>query len=337
MKKIQIIVLSTLLCLFVITSVYTEPLKPVGQATMTFLKIDPVARTVGMGEATTCIDKDVNALFHNPAGTASISGGALSLNQTQWLADTKQYGIAAAYGHGILGTFGLSFIYMDNGDIPRTIPDGSEKGFYIDESFTVNQFAAGVSYARKITNKFSVGGQIRYVYQDLGPADIVQLTTEGRDTLWNHENKKGKLVLDFGTLYYTGFKDLRVAMCIRNFGSSVKYTYDYYQLPLVLRIGIAMDVFSVIPGLDGHSLQMIIETVLSNDYSERVNFGWEYGFKNLFFIRTGYKYNYDVGSFSAGFGCSPTITGLNLKLDYAYSEYGDVFGAVHRVSFGFGL
>ena len=337
MKKIKILYLPIVFS-FLITAVgYAQQMKNVAQSTMTFLRIDPVARSAGMGEASTCMDNDVSALFHNPAGIARLKGGALSLNYNQWLADMKQYGIAAAFGHSTLGTFATSLVLMDNGEIDRTIPDASEKGFHLEDPFNVNQFAVGIGYGRQLTDKFSIGGQVKYVYQDLGPSDIIEIKANVTDTLMNKEYKEGTYALDFGTIYYTGFKDLRVAMSFRNFGASVKYAYDYYQLPLVLKVGIAMNVLSVISNKEGQSLEMLVETVLSNDYFERMNWGWEYSFKDLFYIRAGYRYNYDEGNFTAGFGFTPTVTNMNLKIDYAYVNFGDVFGAVHRVSFGFGL
>lgn len=338
MKKQIIFLIGTFIFILLAVSVaHSQDFKPVGQSTMTFLKIDPVARSVGMGEASTCMDKDVNALFHNPAGIASVSGSAISLNHTQYIADMRLYGVAAVYNHSLLGSFGASFLYMDNGEFTRTTPDASEKGYHMGDSFTANQLAAGIGYGRQITDKFSIGGQVKYAHQDLGPANIIEQTVESIDTLTNTENKEGVFALDFGTLYYTGFKDLRVAMSFRNFGPSVKYGYESFQIPLLLRIGVAMNVLSLFSDMEGQSLEMAVEASRPNDYSERINVGWEYSLQSLFYVRAGYRFNYDEGGLSAGFGLSPIVINLNFRFDYAYTDYGDILGAVHRVSFGFGL
>jgi hypothetical protein len=308
-----------------------------GQSTMTFLKIDPNARSVGIGEASTCMDYDVNAIFHNPSGIAKVNGGVASFSYVQWLADMKQYALVIGYGNPIWGTIVGNFIYMDNGNIPRTVPDASELGFHLEETFTVSQFAAGIGYGRQLTNKFSVGGQIKYIYQDLGPANIIDQTSNSIDTLMNTENKEGVLAIDFGTMYYIGFKDLRVAMSFRNFGPFVQYNYESFSLPQVFKIGIAMDIFSLTSALNGQSLQVYLDTSNPNDYSERINLGGEYNYQNLLFLRMGYRFNFDEGNFSAGFGLSPSAFNMNLKLEYAYSDYGSVFGAVHRFTIGFQL
>ena len=310
--------------------------KRVGQSTMTFLSIDPVARSVGMGSASTSMDNDVNALFHNPAGIARLSGGAISINNTQWLADTKQYSIAVGYGFTNIGSFGASVILMDNGEIPRTIPDASRQGFHQEGTFGVTQFALGVGYARQISERFAIGGHVKYVYQDLGPTDITRLVgTQQYDTLRNVENDCGVVAIDFGTIYYTGFKDLRIAMSFRNFSTKVRYAYDDFQLPVVLRVGMAMNVLAALADVEGHSLQMGVEVVHPNDYSDRVFLGGEYSFQDFFHLRGGYQLNVDEGAFSAGFGLAQKALDMNFKLDYSYTHYGEAFGAVHRLSAGF--
>ncbi len=330
------IVLFLIICVGIVNFSTADEPKRVAQATMSFLNIDVGARAVAMGGSFVCMDNDASALFWNPAGIAKISGGALSLNHNQWLADMKQYAVAATYGTSMLGTFGVSFMLMDNGDLERTIPSGSEKGYEPAGTFNVNQFAAGIAYGRQLTDKFSIGGQIKYAYQDFGEVDILMQTVEKADTLLGEKNNKGTFALDFGTIYYTGFKDLRLAMSFRNFASSVKYAYESYELPLTFKVGLAMNVLSLMGPDDGiHSLEVAVDAVRPRDYTERIHLGAEYWFKDLFAVRAGYKFNYDEGGFSAGFGLNPSISGLNFKFDYAYTSFGEIFGSVNRLSFGF--
>ncbi len=332
--------IKSITCFFIVIgclSSYADGPDRLGQATMTFLRIDPVARSVGIGEASTCMDDDINAIFHNPSGIAKVHGGAISFSHTQWLADMKQYAVVTGFGDPVWGTFVGSLIYMDNGDIPRTVPDASQLGFHVEETFTVTQFAVGLGYGRQLTDKFSIGGQVKYIYQDLGPANIINQTVNSIDTLMNTENKEGTFAMDFGTMYYIGFKDLRIAMSFSNFGTSIQYSYESFSLPQVFKIGIAMDLFSLYSALEGQSLQFYFNASNPNDYSERINIGGEYSYQNLIFVRLGYRYNFDEGNFSAGFGLSPSAFNMNLKIDYAYADYGAVFGAVHRFSVGFQL
>jgi hypothetical protein len=55
-------------------------------------------------------------------------------------------------------------------------------------------------------------------------------------------------------------------------------------------------------------------------------------------LRAGYRYNRDEGDVTLGAGIHfPENDWLNLRLDYAYMPFGEIFGDVHRVSIGFGL
>ena len=312
-----------------------EEFKKLAQSTMTFLNIDIGARAVGMGGASTCMDNDISALFWNPAGAAKIKGGVLSLNHSQWIADMKQYGLAVAYGTVNNGTFGGTLLLMDNGSIERTIPDPTQpRGFFSDGTFTVSQWAAGLTYGRQLTDKFSVGGQVKYVFQDLGNT-VIAITaedTEGADV----KNSKSTMAFDFGTLYYFGFKDLRIGMTLRNFGRPVKYSFESFNLPITFKIGLAMNILSLFPDWQDNGFQLSMDAVIPYDQSEKLHFGGEYLFKNLLAIRMGFRSNTDTGAFSAGFGLSPgAFKGINLMIDYAYSEVDDAFNAVHRFSFGF--
>ena len=333
-------ILSVIMLLFLLAKAdcYPQELKRSAQSTMTFLSIDPIAHSVGMGSAATCLDSSVNSLFHNPAGIAPISGVSVGINYTMWLTQIKQYALGLVYDAGNWGTFGSSFMIMDNGDIPRTIPDESRQGYHYDGTFSVIQLAFGIAYARHITDRFSIGGQLKYIYQDLGPTDIIsQAGVSNYDTLYGITNRASRMALDFGTIYYTGFKDLRLGISLRNFGTSVKYAYDAYELPIVVNVGIAMNLLSLFSKLQNQSLQMCVEAVHPNDYSDRIHVGLEYGFRELFYLRTGYRFNYDEGNFSAGVGLSQNIIDLTMKFDYAYSYYGKVFGSVHRLSLSFEL
>lgn len=309
------------------------------QSTMTFLSIEVGGRPVAMGGAFTCIENDISGLFWNPAGIAKIKGAMFGLDHTQWIADTRMYVLGAAYGFRNMGTIGVSLLFMDNGSIDRTIPDSNHpQGFYTDGTFQVGQWAAGLAYARQLTDRLSCGGQVKYAYQDLGEADIVDWSSENAafDTLSSSENQRGTVAFDFGTVYHTGFKDLRIGMSFRNFSRSVKYSFESFNLPVTFRVGLAMDVLSLFPGLEGHELQVCLEAVHPNDVGERLHFGCEYGFQNLFAVRAGYRTNVDLGALSFGFGLTPRLkNGMQFRLDYAYSVAEEVFDTIQRISFAF--
>lgn len=312
----------------------------VAQATMTFLEIGVGARAAGMGSTFNCVDDDASALFWNPAGISRIRGGAVSISQTRWLADMNQYAVAAAFGNSRWGTFGISAMIMDNGDFYRTRPVPADlatnpEGYVFEGTFNVNQYMAGLAYGRRITDRFAFGGQVKYVYQDLGTVDVlIRRSVEEDDIEEDKQNRAGALALDFGTVYYPGFKDLRFAMSFRHFSHSIKYAYESYELPLTFTLGLAGNILGFL-GYEGssHSLQVAVDAIHPRDYGERIHLGAEYVFAGALSLRGGYKFNYDVEGISAGIG----LRMKHLNFDYAYTPFEAAFGPVQRLSVGFSL
>jgi len=309
------------------------------QAGMTFLNIDPTARVAALGgtrAATTGTEADI---FANPAALAMMDGIGVTLARTNWLVDIGITGAAAAFSAGNYGVFGISLVNVDYGDIPRTIPYKGydpalrNTGYIQTGTFSPSDMAIGLSYARQIISQFYVGGNVKWATENLGDVPVIdQLTGE---TITAH-NSVNNVVLDFGTLYYPGFKDLRFGVNFRNFSNQSDYYNQRFELPLTFDFGIAMDLMKLFPGQSNNQLTLALDAVHPRDYSERVNMGLEYNFANTLFLRGGYKFNSSEAGLTAGLGIDYDLAGVGLRADYAYSAFG-LFGAVHRFTIGFGL
>ena len=121
-------------------------------------------------------------------------------------------------------------------------------------------------------------------------------------------------------------------MSINNFSGQFKYEETPFQLPLTFKIGAAMDVMDFM-GEHDSPLLIAIDAIHPRDYTERIHVGGEYWYKNMIAVRSGYKFNYDEEGLTAGVGFKVNIVGMDIKLDYAYSDLG-IFDTVSRVSFG---
>jgi hypothetical protein len=166
--------------------------KKVAQAGFTFLEIGVGARVEGMGAVGSVLTGDPVNVFWNPAGIGMIkSKFALYAGYTPWFADIKHHSAALALNMNNIGVFGLSFIYMDYGTIYGTEIDGqSTKGF--KETGTVSDVGnlmVGLSYARGITDRLTLGCTIKLIHESL--------TSEYSTSL---------IAFDAGTNYDTGFK-----------------------------------------------------------------------------------------------------------------------------------
>ena len=152
-------------------------------------------------------------------------------------------------------------------------------------------------------------------------------------------NSVDNIVLDFGTMYYTGFRDLRFGMSIRNFSNQSDYFDQRFELPLNFDFGVAMDLLQIASEEEQTSeLTLALDWQHPRDYSERLHAGLEYGFMKMFYLRAGYKFNYDEEGFTAGLGVNANLGGAGaIRAGYAYSDFGEFFGAVHRLTVGFNV
>ena len=307
-------------------------MKKVAQAGLQFLKIDMSARSAGMGSAFTMMGNDANSMFHNPSGVAYFdSDYDFFLTNTTWIADISYIGGGLLVNFGNVGTFGLNFMNANYGEIIGTRITSTEEGFEEtgDIGGDVGAYMVGLVYAKKLSEKFSMGGQIKYVAQSLAKS---QITLDGDEI----DNDVSGIAWEFGTTFYPGLvESFRFGISVKNFSQEFQYEQESFELPLTFNIGFAVDAFDIIGNVDQetHSLMIAMDAIHPRDYTERIHLGTEYWFMNMVALRGGYKFNYDEESFSFGLGVKLNVGGLDLKLDYAYSDFGE-FDNVNRISFG---
>ncbi|MEE9432411.1 MAG: PorV/PorQ family protein [Melioribacteraceae bacterium] len=316
----------------------------IAQTGFQFLTVGTDARAAALGEAFTTVEGSSNSLFYNPAGMASLKSFAdLSLNRMEWIGDINYLSGTVGFGieDGKYGIVGLSFSHIDYGEFLFTRVAGNEKGYVDIKEFSKPfSFSVGLGYAKELSNKFSVGGQIKYVKQNLGdsylPSEILDSlgNKTGKYTIGDKQNYQlGVLAFDFGTLYKTGYKSLTFGMSVRNFAGEVKYEKEGFQLPLVFKIGISMDLIDFYEELkEHHKFMLRIDAAHPRSHPEFISVGGEYIFMDMVALRAGYITGQDLYDFTAGFG----IKQFGFELNYAYTPYLE-FNDIHRISLGFAL
>jgi hypothetical protein len=299
----------------------------VGTTAAPFLTIGLGARALGMGGAYTSIASDASCLYWNPAGAASLEKSELMLVKTDWLVDTDLNYLAAVTPFGDYAALGVSAVYLDYGDEEvTTLQEQDGTG----EFYQAGDMALGLTYAKQMTNRFSVGVTAKFVQQ----------------TIWHMHATT--MALDMGTLYRTGFHNMTLGMGIYNVGMktamagtdlllghdldetqngdnpAVPVALDVYDwpMPIMFRIGAS------IPVIENpmHQLLISAEAVHAVDRSEALSVGSEYGFRNRFFVRAGYR---DLflkgveGGLALGAGVDLPLSGdAKLRIDAAYEDYG---------------
>ena len=192
------------------------------------------------------------------------------------------------YNIPAFGTVSMGLLGLLSGDIEETTelqPLGTGR------TFTANDFAGFISFARSMTDKFSGGGSIKYVMQN-----IDKLTASG-------------IAFDMGAIYKVGlFYDMTIGFSIKNFGGDMKYSGENLQQQIKLsdnifeeedvRIEVTSESYSLPISFDlGSSLtipvrasdQLIPSIAIHNiaDQAEFLSFGLEYNLGELMYFVIG--------------------------------------------------
>ena len=345
-NKINTLVLSSLMGSLFLCSGFAQTNQKLAQTGFGFLSVSSDARASGMAEAMTSAETNSSSLFFNPAGMSRMTKYfEVSASSNQWIADIKHYtvGMAINPAHGDYGVLGFSLQYVDYGNFIGTrVNRSTDKGYDDIGLFKLNAMALGVGYAKSLTDRFCVGGQIRWARQDLGDSYIPNefrttplldslgqpIANRYADSAQTVTNKLTPLVFDFGTQFKTGIKSLVFGMSVRNFSGDIKYAQEGFQLPLVFTLGISMNLMDFFDnvGLD-QSLLMSVDASHYRDHPEQLKVGLEYTILNMLSLRTGYITNNDESGMSYGVGVSK----FGFAFDYSYSPFG-IFNKVQRMT-----
>lgn len=315
------------------------------QTGFNFLSVGTDARATAMGEAFTTIGGSSTSLFYNPAGLAGITSFIdLSLSQMKWIADIKYLSGTIAFTpfEGRYGVIGVSVMSISYGEFHFTQVDASEQGYRDMEAWpSPTAYVVGVGYGRALSDRFSVGGQVKYAHQSLGQSVVPVYTTvidsAGRPqqnvTYDTREYAAGTLAFDFGTLYKTGLKSLAFGVAIRNFAQEIKYERENFQLPLLFKIGLSMNLLDLVPGIgEEHTLYASVDAVHPRSYDEYLNIGGEYIFSKTVALRVGYITKQPDYGLTAGLG----VQKAGITVDYSIMPH-RIFNNIQRLSLKFAM
>ena len=303
----------------------------VGTSAAQFLKIGVGARAMGLGGTFTAIASDVSTIYWNPAGITNLKSTSIGFTHTQWFADISHDFAGVTVPISSSDFIAVSATSLSTGEQEVTTvakPEGT--GVFYD----VSDLALGLTYARQLTDRFSVGLSLKYVQQRL------------------YNESASSLTLDIGSYLRTGFHDLIIGMAISNFGGTMKLdgtdlititdnnsdvsgaynpdamlTTQEWPLPLMFRVGLAMDIVGGLDPVissDESRLTLAVEGTHLNDNNERINVGAEYSWTEMVFVRAGYKLNYDQEEWTFGAGLNIPLGSQIVVFDYAFIQFKDL-------------
>ncbi|MBN1780606.1 PorV/PorQ family protein [bacterium] len=312
--------------------------KKLAQTGFQFLSVISDARAAGLAGAVNSLDMGSSALFFNPAAMAHMTTMLdISASRNDWIADIGHNTFSLAFNPdpagGKWGVLGISVQDVDYGEVEATIWSGNTDGYRDIDPITPEARAIGVGYAKALSTQFSVGGQVRWVTQNLGSSYLPSAEYEVDGDTITIENDLSPMSFDFGTLFKTGYKSLIFGMSVRHFSKEIEYAEEGFQLPLVFTIGASMNLLDFIQPEGGmQSLLLSVDATHYRSHPEQVIVGLDYTLMNMLSLRCGYVTNNDEDNVSFGVG----VTQYGLQLDYAYTPFG-VFDKVQRMTARFSM
>ncbi len=306
------------------------PFQRTAQTGFQFLHLPTTARSAAMA-GIHMASGDATAAFNNPAKLVGIDNLDLAVSHVSYIADIQYNTGAIAKNMGVWGVVGVRVASLDAGDMVRTENVLDEVANTTSRSgdlgtFTAGNLLVGVIYARPITDRLSVGGNVSYIREKLAETEVNNLS------------------IDFGVYFETGFRSLRLALVAKNVGPDAEYAGfsevfgipQSVRMPIDFRFGVAYD-FMGSEAIPGQSrLSGYLEGVHPNDGPERVHAALEYEVLGMFAARGGYRMNYDEQGITAGAGVNFSTIGFNGRFDYAYVDYGRL-SYTHILTLGIGI
>ena len=331
-----------------------------GQAGATELLINPWAASSGWGGAGMASVSGFEALFDNVAGTAFTRKTEIAFSRVNWLQGTDIFmnnlGLSQKLGESG-GVLSLAINSMDFGEINVTTvddPDGNGATFH--PTYTIITAA----YAKEFSNSINGGIAIKIVNEGISDmkasgvaidVGIGYLTGIGKNKL----GKKHRDNVHFGislknigpTMKYNGDGLTFRGASTNDVVMTVKNRSDEFELPSLLKIGLAYDI-NLVPIVDTatnkitslHKLTLA-STFTSNSFTKDMfHFGAEYKYKNLLVLRGGYMLetkgtDKDVSAINytgptAGISVHIPINkkGTYFSIDYSYRDT-EIFSGVH--------
>ncbi|MFO7447861.1 MAG: PorV/PorQ family protein, partial [Ignavibacteriaceae bacterium] len=154
-----------LLLLFLIGNVcvFAQGVNYVGTSSANFLKIGIGAKNAGTGESDITDAADASILYWNPGAISRLSEVSLSVSYLDWLVGSNMANLSCTVPLGFV-TAGLDITYFTSGDIEETtLADQDGTGRF----FSATDIALGLTLAKNITDRFSVGLKVKYLSESL--------------------------------------------------------------------------------------------------------------------------------------------------------------------------
>jgi hypothetical protein len=307
-KTILSLVILPFLCVLLTVQAYSKNDKS-GTSSLSFLKLGPGARAVGMGEAFVSCSDEVTTPFWNPASISGVKGTQVSLTHSQWFQDITAEHFSAAIGASD-NAFGVGLSLGKVPDIER------REGPTVEPLalFDAHDMVLSLSYARDLKNACAAGLTVKWIYEKV---DVSSASGLGFDL--------GGICSPFSGSGRPVLENLSFGAAVLNLGSKMKFENEAYQLPTQYKAGASY--FAQRESWQS-DLKVGLDVVKPRDDDLKVHLGGEAGLHQTLKLRLGYQIGYDEKALSFGMG----VKFKAYSIDYAFVPYKSDLGDVHLVS-----
>ncbi len=288
-----------------------------------FLSTGVGAKALGMGGAHVAVGGDATFGYWNPAGLSAINYPEITAMHSRRFGGVVNYDYAGfAMPFRAKESLALNMIRLAVDDIPIPVLQNQNAELseynrpYVDRYVSDAEYAVYLSYAKKRTNRFSYGANVKFIRKGVGDNSAWGLGFDA-GVLWN---PVGKLMLG------ANFQDITTTILAWDTGTKE-------LISPTLKTGLA---YPVHLGFIKSDLLLAADTDLrfvGRKFSAQMNLGpmsidprigTELLVRNVVALRVGRD---DIGSLTAGAG----IKLPRLDLDYAFLSH-DELDTTHRIS-----
>lgn len=281
-----------------------------GSVGMKFLTFGYGARAAGMGEAYTALVDDASGFFWNPGALGTLDNLSVHFTWNQYLLDSKYFAAAVAYPIENFATVTVGVTVVDYGDVVETSFEATGDPFKrTGNTLSPSDLAIGVSLSKQLTDKFSIGGTVKFIREDLST-----VTANG-------------VAFDVGTIFDTGYRNIKIGATFTNFGPDISFAGDGFDgqdvpIPQSFRIGFSIDSGSF-TDTDNYVGTLSFDLIKNADTVQRLAVGGEIDIGTYIQGRVGYIVGFDESKVSFGGGLHFDWDDHEVRADYAISTFDD--------------
>ena len=278
----------------------------VGQSVTSVLEIEPGVAGLGMAGAVGSRTGDVESLYYNPAGLASLEGLSLTSSYSSQWGESNYTGFGVAFNGWALG-----YLMFNSGDVEGRDDTGSPtETLSYKNNAALFAFGLGenqLGFLASLPVDLSIGGRLKFVTTSFGETSgsgmAVDLSTQ----------------IGFNPVRLGGFSitDMRVGLAMLDLFGRLNYgENDEYTEPF------GMDLRA------SFSAMLFDALVFGFDFGPvgTIHLGVEYTLLDLLAIRAGMLSLADVFTFTIGIGLD--LQGIGI--DYALETHNNL-SATHRI------